>query len=135
MDQAPLVEGQIADGLKLIERLTECGETVTAAAWVHESDGGRWYLYLVTPLVSDEEGTRPAYRRIEEVRQTMPESDWIGRFQIIAVRPSHPVARAILDVQRHYLGGRQGWYSGGSLDMLSIEGAYIYPPLVPASGK
>src|SRR5204863_7247485 len=82
MDQTPLVEGQITEGQKLIDRLIEEGVPVRAAAWVTESDSGRWYLYLVTPLVSDEGGKGPAYLRIREVRQTMPESVWIGPFQI-----------------------------------------------------
>jgi hypothetical protein len=134
MDQAPLVEGQITEGQKLIDRLNEAGVPVIAAAWVNESDGGVWYLYLVTPLVSDEGDTRAVYRRIREVRQTMPPSVWIGPFQIKVVGPTEQVAQAIAKAQQRYLGGRAGWYSLGSLGMMSIEGAYIYPPLVPASG-
>ena len=51
MDQATLVDMQIEDGRRLVERLVGAGVPVTVAAWVKESESGWWYLYLVTPLV------------------------------------------------------------------------------------
>src|SRR5437868_9280823 len=114
-----LLPGQISEGQQLIDRLREEGIPVTAAAWVNETDGDRWDLYLVTPLAKKEEGKGPVYRRIREVIQAMPESVWIGPFQVMVVGPSEMVGRALLDVQRRRLGGRAGWYDGGNLGMMS----------------
>lgn len=133
MAQAPLVEGQITDGQKLLERLTEEGVSVTAAAWVMECDSDRWYLYIVTPLVGVNGVTGPAYSRIGEVRRAMPPSLWIGPFQIKVVGPTEPAAKALATIQQRHLGGRPGWYAGGNIGTSDIESVFIYPPLVPAT--
>ena len=130
MDQIPLATEQIEAGRKLIERLVENGIAVTAAGWVKESDGWQWYLYLVTPLVGEDGATTPAYRRILAVLRTGSPPE-IDPFLIKVVGPNKPVGQAILDAQRH--GSRLwGGYSGTSLGGMSVDGAYVYPPLVTA---
>jgi hypothetical protein len=130
MDQAILVESQIKDGQELIDLLAEHGVVVTAACWVLESEGPMWLLYLVTPLVGENGDTLPAYRRIFGIIRALPEPLGIDPSRITAVGPSEPVGKAILDAQRRLLSKRGGWYNGGSLDYVEIEGAYIYPPPV-----
>ena len=130
MDQIPLVTEQIEGGRKLVERLVENGIAVTAADWVKESDGWQWHLYLVTPLVGEDGATTPAYRRILAVLRTGPPPE-IDPFLIKVVGPTKPVGQAILDAQRH--GSRLwGGYGGTSLGGMSVDGAYVYPPLVTA---
>lgn len=130
MDQIPLVNEQIEAGRKLVERLTANGVPITAAGWVKESDLWQWYLYLVTPLVGEDRGRTPAYRRILAVFPGGPEPSEIDPFQIKVVGPSEPVGRAILDAQRQ---GRP-WSGSGitSLGGLSVDAVYVYPPLVAA---
>jgi hypothetical protein len=130
MDQIPLVTEQIESGRKGVERLTANGIPARAAAWVKESDRWQWYLYLVTPLVSEDGATTPAYRRINAVLRGGPRPPEIDPFQIMVVGPSEPMGRAILDAQRH--AGRPWGFDGTSLGGVSIDGAYIYPPLVTA---
>jgi hypothetical protein len=131
MDQIPLVNEQIESGRRLIERLTANGIPITAAAWVKESDRWQWRLYLVTPLVSEDGDTQPAYHRILAVLRAGPQPPEIDRFHIKAVGPAEPVGRAILEAQRH---GRRPWdgYPGSSLGGVSVDAAYFYPPLVAA---
>ena len=97
MDQIPLVNEQIESGRKLIERLTANGIPITAAAWVKESDRWQWRLYLVTPLVSEDGDTQPAYRGILAVLRAGPQPPEIDRFRIKPVGPAEPVGRAILE--------------------------------------
>jgi hypothetical protein len=75
MDQIPLVNEQIEDGRKVVQRLTESDIPITAAGWVKESDRGQWYLYLVTPLVGEVGATTPAYRRIRGRGLHLPTAD------------------------------------------------------------
>jgi len=135
MDQGTLVESQIDDAEKLIARLAENGVVVAAACWMKESDGGLWYLYLVTPLVTEEEGKRPAYMRINAVIRAMPHPLHIDPFQIKVVGLSSSVAQTIFDFQRRQAGRLPAWFQGASLGGVSIEAAYIYPPLVPAASE
>ncbi len=100
MDQGTLVGDQITEGQKVIGRLVENGVPVTAACWMKESDGGIWFLYLVTPLVGEDGGTRPAYRRINDVIRALPQPLGIDPFHIKAVGPSEPAARIAVDQLR-----------------------------------
>jgi hypothetical protein len=135
MDQATLVEVQIQDGKRLIDRLLEEAVPVTVAAWIKEGDGGMWYLYLATPLVTEEEGKKPAYGRVNEVIRRMPAPFWVDSFDIKVISPKHRIAQAIADVNR-----RQAWSSalrsglaGGLGGGVSIESAYVYPSISPAA--
>jgi hypothetical protein len=128
MDQRPLVEMQIAEGRHLLDRLAGEGVAVTAAGWVKESEGGPWFLYLVTPLVSEEGPKRPAYRRVNEVIRQMPQFLWVHPMEIKVVGPDSSVGKAMRDLIKRYPGAPLIPYRDASLGGLSIEGAYIYPP-------
>ena len=129
MDQEVLVGELIDDGKRLLERLAAEGVPVTAAFWVKESENGRWYLYIATPLVSEDGDTLEAYRRINAVFRQMPELFWSGRLQIRAVSPSSPVGEAVVYWQKHYPGKGPFYYPGYRLGDVSVEGAYIYRPI------
>jgi hypothetical protein len=128
VDQIALVEEQIRAGQKLVERLNREDVPVLAAAWVNESESGRWYLYLVTPLVGDEGGTRPAYKRVlAVVRRLQAEGLWIDPLEVKVVSPTNPVGEAIAEAQPQQAGRGASRYGGASLGGLSVEGAYVYP--------
>jgi hypothetical protein len=128
VDQIALVEEQIRDGQKLVEQLNGEGVPVSAAAWVKESEGGQWYLYLVTSLVREDGATKPAYRRVTGViRRLQGDGLWIDPFEVKVIGPTDPVGEAIVEAQQRYPGRMATRYAGASLGGLSIEGAYIYP--------
>src|SRR4051812_2818996 len=110
MCQPPLVEGQISVGQQLIDRLREEGISVVAAAWVNETGSDRWELYLVTPSAGRGGRRGSAYRRIQEMKETVPAPVWLGPFQITVLGPSEPIGKAMIYIQRRYPGGRPGWY-------------------------
>src|SRR5689334_3042943 len=100
MDQATLVEGQIRDGQKLVEQLIEKGVPISAAAWVKETDGGMWFLYLVTPLVKKGGSTTVAYTQINAVLRALEEPIMVDFFQKRAIGPASVVGQAILEFQQ-----------------------------------
>lgn len=123
MDKGTLVEKQIEDGRLLIDRLRAEGVSVTAAAWIKESESGWWYLYLATPLVGPGGAKTPAYRRVNAVLREMAEPLWVEPLDIKVVGPDSPVGKALHELQQRY----PGRYGGPTLGGLGIEGAYIYP--------
>jgi hypothetical protein len=132
MDQIPLVEEQIKDGQRLVEQLRQHDFPVTASFWARGSEDGQWSLYLVSPVV-DEDGIRKAYRRLHPVFWGMPPPFSVEALQVTLLSPKEPVARAIAEIQRQSKGKRSPHYGygGARLGDLSIDGAYIYPPLEP----
>ena len=112
------------------------GVAVPAACWMKESDGGWWYLYLVTPLVGKDGGTRRAYRRLQEALQTLPHN-LVARdpFRIKVVGPTEPVGQALLELQRRSAGRLPSWYDGSNLGGVSIDLAYLYPAVTTAADR
>jgi hypothetical protein len=131
MDQGKLVEKQINDGQRFIDRLVEEGIPITAAAWIKESESELWFLYLVTPLASEDTDSRPVYGRVNAVLRQMPPGLWVGWMEVKVVGPDSRVGGALLDLHRQYPGQAPIRYRGAHLGGVSVEGAYVYPP-VPA---
>jgi hypothetical protein len=127
MDQTALVSDQIEDGKRLLGRLAEEGIGVTAAAWLKESDGERWHLYLATHLMREDSDPRPAYRRILLLVQQMPHPFGIEPLTVRLVEGDGPLAQAITTWHQRHPGNRVIPYDGVQLGGVSIEGAYIYP--------
>ena len=134
MDQGTLVEPQIADGRRLLERLGAEGIPVTAAAWVKESEGGPWYFYIVTPLVTEDSGKRPVYRRVGPVIHRRPQPFWVDPLEIQVVAPDSDIGQAILDIAGRRPGPVPMPYGSVRLGGLSIDGAYVYPPVAAPVG-
>jgi hypothetical protein len=120
---------QIKDGQTLIDRLTHEGVAVTAAAWVKESDSGEWYLYLATPLVSEDGAKRAAYRRINAVLRQMEEEGFgMDRFEKKVIGAHDPIARSMVTHRQARPGGPPTPFRGSRLGELYIDEAFIYPP-------
>jgi hypothetical protein len=129
MAQATLVEMQITDGQRLIDRLIREGVAVTAAGWVKESESGDWYLYLATSLVGEGGGTTPAYRRLIAVIRAMQEEGfWIDPFEIKAIGPHNPIARDMVAHRGRRPAPIPTRFRGARLGELSVEEAFLYPP-------
>jgi hypothetical protein len=136
MDQGTLVEMQITDGQRLIDRLAEEGIPVAAAFWAKETESGQWFLYLATPLVGKDGATLSAYRRVNAVIAAMPAPFWIHPLEVKVIAPTDPVAQDVLAVLGRGPGPRVPpiRWGGTRLGDVSIEGAYFYPLPAGASG-
>ncbi len=134
MDQATLVNEQIQDGRRFLERLGAEGVPVTAAAWVKKSEGGPWFFYMVTPLVTEEAGKAPAFRRVGPLIYQMPQPFWVDPLEIAVVAPDSAVGKAIRDVAGRRPGPVPTPYGSVRLGNLSIDGAYVYPPVAAPVG-
>jgi hypothetical protein len=128
MAEAALVDMQLKEGQRLIDRLAQEGVVVTAAAWVKESESGDWYLYLATPLVGEGGGKRAAYHRVNEViRELQEEGFGMDPFAKKVIGPNDPIAKDLVAHREGRLGGPPTPFRGSRLGDLSVEEAYIYP--------
>jgi hypothetical protein len=132
MDQAVVVNEQVQDGRRVLERLSAEGVPVTAAAWVKESEGGPWYFYIVTPLVPPGGGRTAAYRRVGPLIRQMPQPCWVDPLEIKVAAPDSDVGKAIRDVAGRRPGPIPMPYGSIRLGGVSIDGAYVYPPVAAA---
>jgi hypothetical protein len=129
VDQRVLVDEEIDDGKRLLDRLGEEGIAVTAAGWLKESESGWWYLYLATPLVGPDGATRPAYRRVNAVIRQMPPDLRIPSLGIKVIAPDSPTAQAVRELHQRYPGHRPVRLGETRIGDVNVEGAYIYPPV------
>lgn len=65
MDQGPLVEDEIVDGRRFLERFAADGHAIRGAAWIKTAEEGLWFLYVVTETY-DSAGPSAAYRAVHD---------------------------------------------------------------------
>jgi hypothetical protein len=129
MAEATLVDMQLQEGRRLIDRLAQEGVVVTAAAWVREAENGDWYLYLVTPLVEEAGGKRAAYHRVNEVIGALQENGFgMDPFAKKVIGPADPLAQDLIAHRAGRPGGPPTPFRGSRLGELAVDEAYIYPP-------
>ena len=129
MDYVPLVNEQIEDGKRLLERLAEEGVSVTAACWLKETERSRWHLHLVSSLVSDDGARMPAYERVRKLIEEMPQPFWIELSEVRFEKPNGPLSKAVRELIRTSKGRLPIRLGSGGLGGVSIDAAYIYPPI------
>jgi hypothetical protein len=128
MAQIALVEKQIVDGQKFVEQLAQSGFEVTGAGWVQTWDDSQWYLYIASPIV-DARGRLKAYHAALIVLDQMPQPFGVEFVEFKLIETTHPIAQAIQEMYQRNPRMTPYRSTGGRLGEVTIEGAYIYPPL------
>jgi hypothetical protein len=131
MDQGPLVERQINDGLCLAQELARDDFDVTAAFWLKEGEDGQWFLYIASRDV-DEKGPIAAYGIMAQTLRRKPDLG-IGPFDVKLIEASSPITQDVLRIRRPTPGIPSHFY-GSYLGKHLTDEAYIYGP-VPAPEK
>jgi hypothetical protein len=132
VDQIPLVNEQIRDGKRLLERCREAGFPVTAAGWIRETDGYRWHLYIASPVV-EEEGIDAAHGRIDALIRQMPQPFSIeALFEVVILDPHQPFAKAMRDLKCRHPGKSYFHFGGSTIGVDEVEAMYVY---LPAAGE
>ncbi|HUY89939.1 MAG TPA: hypothetical protein VMV10_14480 [Pirellulales bacterium] len=126
MDQSTLVDNQVDDGRRLVERFAADGNPVQAAFWVKTADEGLWFLYVATEIV-DRGGPAAAYRAVYESLHKLKEPS-VALSEIKLVSPSNPIAKDVLAIMARYPGRLAPRFGGNKLGSMAVEQTYIYPP-------
>jgi hypothetical protein len=124
MDQATLVDNQIDDVPKLIDRLRRDNFDVKAAFWLYTSEAEQWFLYLVSDAV-DRVGTTEAYKIVYRSMRQLTDL-WINPFEVKLVGPDDPIAKAVMDFRATARVPLPLPVRGSYLGKIYIENAYIY---------
>ncbi|MBS0266132.1 MAG: hypothetical protein JSS02_29655 [Planctomycetes bacterium] len=130
MDTITLVENQIDDGQRLLDRLAQPDShfPVLVAAWVKpESDDEEspWTLYIASPLV-DEGGPAAAYREVNRARRSI-EGFWISDSEIKLIGANHPFTKGLQELLLRYPGRTATRSRRASLGGTPMEEVYVYP--------
>ena len=104
MDQGTLVEAQIDDGRRFVERFAADGNPVQAAFWVKTAEEGLWFLYVVTEII-DRDGPAAAYRAVH----ASLESSASPRFPVPRSKSSARITPSPRMCWRSWLVIRAGW--------------------------
>jgi hypothetical protein len=127
VDTELLVESRIEDGRKLIAELIKEGFDVTVACWVKTSDEGLWFLYIGSTSV--EAGKiGDAYITVYGCLARISDAS-ISLSDIKLIPATDPIAKEAIGVRDRYAGKLPTRYHGKRLGKLTIEEAYVYPPL------
>lgn len=126
MDQSTLVEDQIDDGRRFVERFAADGNPVQAAFWVKTAEEGLWFLYVATEIV-DREGPAAAYRAVHAALRKLGES-WVPSSEIKVISPNNPVTQDVLAVMARHPGRLATRFGGKTLGSIAVEQTYIYSP-------
>jgi hypothetical protein len=132
MAQVLLVDEQLRDGWRLVERLARDDFGVTAAGWLKTSEEGRWYLTIASPFV-DREGPGKAYRHVHALVREMPPPFAIAPLDVKLVGARSQLAQSAAKVERDLPVKVLTRYRGPDLGKLAADDAYIYPASLLAS--
>jgi hypothetical protein len=124
----------IEDGQRIIEQLSHDGFEVTTAFWLKKAENGRWYFYVVSPVI-EKEGSFVGYQQLQLSIRRLG-SKWIDPLEARLIGPKNPIARDVLAVHQHAPGAKASpmWWGGTQLGNVSVEDAYLYPlPAVASS--
>ncbi len=126
MDQSALVEEQIDDGRRFVERFAADGNPVQAAFWVQTAEEGNWFLYVASDIV-ESDGPAAAYRAVRASLQKLGES-WVSSSEIKVVSPNNPIAKDVLAITARYPGRLATRFGSKILGSMAVDHTYIYPP-------
>jgi hypothetical protein len=131
MDTVTLVDEQISDGERLLDRLRQEGIAVRAAGWVKPADEERWSLLVATPLV-DEKGPIGAYREVYRVLRSL-EDVRVKDYEVKLVGEGQRAAKDLLEAQPRYPAGLQRSRLT-SVGGVPVEEVYVYPSAQSTTG-
>ena len=131
MDQGPLVIEEINAGKELARRFHE-RIPVKAAFWLKDSEEGRWYLYITSDEIKDE-NIRDSYGKLSRVARELSRaademsSFFLDPFLVKLIPANDPLAQAALDINRRFAGNLPTRLGGQRFGGLTVDGVYIYP--------
>ena len=126
MDQGSLAVGQIEEGRKLIDCLSQAGMEVTAAFWMKEE--GRWRFFVGSGDV-DRLGLREPYGHVHDVFDHR-DFRWMSRSDVYLLPANDPIVKDVLQVLRRYPIHSVAHYPDYRLGDVFIEDAWLYEPMI-----
>lgn len=125
-----LVTEQIEAGEELIREFDRYAP-VSVAFWAKPTDADDLYLYIASDHI-DDTNFDVAYGEIVRIfanNRAQPAYQWLDQFRIKLLYGSSRPAQEAIKIRDRFSAPIPTRFGGTSLGGLSIDGAYIYPPL------
>jgi len=130
MDQELLVKEQVEAALRFLREFSKYAP-IKSAAWLRETDSGRWYLYVVSDSITDQ-NVDVAYGEVLRIAGAL-EKPRIDPFRVRIIAGNSSVADRILEIQqRHETGTTPAPWQ--PLEPLGAEDAHVYDMPVDIQG-
>jgi hypothetical protein len=130
MAQNPLVNEIIVEGARFLERFDK-SYPVAAAFWLKDREVSRWYLYVLSPKIHDED-IRDAYGEVLRITKEMTEP-YFDPFQIKLLKMDNKIVEFAREMQRRYPGRIVADSYVPTFVGVDVEGLYFYPQGVKAA--
>jgi hypothetical protein len=134
MAQDVLVREQIEGGRELLDQLAADGFEITAAFWAKETESGRWYLFIASPVV-DEQGLSAAYGVLIAAVRNLPHQ-WIDAMEVKLLRSDDVMtvaAQQLIAPNPPPASFRSAkYYDAWTLGGVGVDGVYAYRKSLPA---
>lgn len=125
MGEEILVNDQIEAGADFVRDFNDLF-AVSLAFWVVPAETDSRYLYIASDDI-DDSNFDVAYREVVR-RLRGRRNPWLDPFQVRLVNSTEPIAVDAMRIRDQHL-APLGVRYGGSLGRMTIDAAYIYPPL------
>lgn len=126
MGQELLVSEQIDAGDRFVRDFNDY-VPVSVACWVNPTESDNLFLYIASDEISDS-NIDVAYGEVLR-RLGAKRSQWLDPFQIKLLNSSDPIARDAIQIRDRYPAKIPIRCKDSSIGGMSIDAAYIYPPL------
>jgi hypothetical protein len=126
MGQNLLVVEQVDAGADFVRDFNDYF-SVSVACWVNPAESDNVFLYIASDEI-DDSNIDVAYGEVLR-RLGRKRSQWLDPFQVKLITSSDPIARDAIQIRDRYAAKIPTRYQGSSIGGMSIDGAYIYPPL------
>jgi hypothetical protein len=131
MDQDPLVIEQIHAGASFLTEFQKY-RPIEVAFWLKDLEEGEWSLYVVSDQITDD-NFDVAYGEVARISGQLRDGRF-DPFKVKLVGVNDPLARAVLDTERHAPGGPDRFY-GRTFGGVSVDLIYIYPSPLPVPAQ
>jgi len=128
MGKGPLVNEQIDAAARFLAKFQDY-RPIQSAFWLKESDNGRWYLYIASDQITDE-NFDVVYGEVGDLAAEMPDPNF-DMFHVQVIGASDPLAKAVREMQKRYPGGTPLRFHDKILAGRHFEDGYIYPSPIP----
>ncbi len=126
MGEEILVNEQIDAGADFVRDFNDY-VPVSVACWVIPAESDNVFLYIASDGI-DDNNFDVAYGEVLR-KLSGKKSQWLDPFQIKLVNSSDPIAHDAIEIRNRYPASLATRYGGSSIGGMSINRAYIYPPV------
>jgi hypothetical protein len=131
MDQGPLVSEETEAGADLVREFNNYAP-VDVAFWLKQSDDDFRYLYIASKGI-EANNLHLAYKEMLRLANKI-QSPYLDPFRVKLIDSENPLAKAALEIRRHYPGPMATRLGGGRpFGGISIADGYIYPSPIPST--